>query len=411
LPEGRKPYWRLVERGLHVGYRRGPRGGVWFARRFVGQSTYAEIGLGAADDMSDADGVSIFNFAQAQEAARKWWQAEIRRTMGLEPKSEGPYTVADAIRDYLAARERKGSKGVTKDRSYANTRILPELGNIEVAKLTPAKLRRWHGELSTLPKMVRTKAKATRRATKEHSSDDGDAVRARRATANRVLTILKAALNHAYHEHHVASNEAWRRTKPFREVDAAVVRYLSGAECLRLVNACDPAFRDLVCAALLTGCRYGELAKMQTGDFNRDSGTVFIRKSKAGRARHVVLTEEGQRLLAGLTAGKTPQSLIFNRDDGAAWGPSHQKRPLEKASLRARIEPEATFHVLRHTYASTLAMRGVPMGVIAAQLGHSDTRMTEKHYAHLAPSYVADTIRAHFPTLGVGEHRSNVVSL
>ena len=42
------------------------------------------------------------------------------------------------------------------------------------------------------------------------------------------------------------------------------------------------------------------------------------------------------------------------------------------------------------------------MGVIAAQIGHSDTRMTEKHYAHLAPSYIADTIRAHFPTLGIG---------
>jgi integrase len=53
------------------------------------------------------------------------------------------------------------------------------------------------------------------------------------------------------------------------------------------------------------------------------------------------------------------------------------------------------------SYGSTLAMRGVPMGVIAEQLGHADTRMTEKHYAHLAPSYVADTIRAHFPALGI----------
>ena len=44
-------------------------------------------------------------------------------------------------------------------------------------------------------------------------------------------------------------------------------------------------------------------------------------------------------------------------------------------------------------------MNGVPMGVIAAQLGHADTRMTEKHYAHLAPSYIAETIRAHFPPL------------
>jgi integrase len=48
-------------------------------------------------------------------------------------------------------------------------------------------------------------------------------------------------------------------------------------------------------------------------------------------------------------------------------------------------------------------MQGVPFGVIARQLGHSDTRMTEKHYAHLAPNYVAETIRAKFPNLGITE--------
>ena len=72
-----------------------------------------------------------------------------------------------------------------------------------------------------------------------------------------------------------------------------------------------------------------------------------------------------------------------------------------EASQRAKIKPAISFHMLRHTHGSTLAMRGVPMGVIAEQLGHADTRMTEKHYVHLAPSYVADTIRAHFPTLGI----------
>jgi integrase len=45
----------------------------------------------------------------------------------------------------------------------------------------------------------------------------------------------------------------------------------------------------------------------------------------------------------------------------------------------------------------------VPMAVIARQLGHADTRMTEKHYAHLAPSYVAQTIRENFPVLGIGK--------
>jgi hypothetical protein len=43
------------------------------------------------------------------------------------------------------------------------------------------------------------------------------------------------------------------------------------------------------------------------------------------------------------------------------------------------------------------------MAVIARQLGHADTPMTEKHYAHLAPNYVADTIRGNFPRLASDE--------
>ena len=55
-------------------------------------------------------------------------------------------------------------------------------------------------------------------------------------------------------------------------------------------------------------------------------------------------------------------------------------------------------------------MSGAPLAVVAAQLGHSDTRMVEKHYGHLAPSYVADTVRAAFTSMGVVEE-FNVVLL
>jgi integrase len=237
-----------------------------------------------------------------------------------------------------------------------------------------------------------------------------DGTRKRRSTANRILTVLKAALNHAWKAGHIPSDDAWRRVKPFKGVETARVRYLSEAECVRLVNSCEPAFRNLVRGALLTGCRYSELANMQVADFNPDSGVITVRESKAGRPRHVVLTEEGQRLFATLTAGKLGIDPVFTRHDGAVWGKSHQLRPMQEVSVRAKIKPAISFHVLRHTYGSTAAMRGVPMGVIAEQLGHADTRMTEKHYAHLAPSYVADTIRAHFPTLGIGGDDS-VVSM
>jgi integrase len=112
------------------------------------------------------------------------------------------------------------------------------------------------------------------------------------ARMHRVLTILKAALNHAHHEAKCASDDGWRTVRAFREADAAQLRYLSDAEARRLANACPPRFPRfaLVTAALLTGCRYGELTVVTVDDFNPDAGTLRVRASKSRKPLHVVLT-------------------------------------------------------------------------------------------------------------------------
>ena len=80
--------------------------------------------------------------------------------------------------------------------------------------------------------------------------------------------MLKAALNLAFQEGRASSDEAWRRVKPFEKADAPKVRYLSDEESRRLVNACPADFRELVSAASLTGCRYGELSALNAADFD-----------------------------------------------------------------------------------------------------------------------------------------------
>jgi integrase len=393
-----EPYWRGLEKGFALGYRRRGRGGTWLARRRQADGAYAEHRIGTTDDLQDADGVAVLDYGQAQRAARAWWRAELRREEGHDMRA-GPYTVADAIADYLKELEGRGGKSVYETRRAAETHVLPPLGAALVGKLTAKKIEDWHRGLAAKPALARSKPGRKPNHRKADKSADG--LRKRRASANRILTVLKAALNHAWKSGHAESDDAWRRVKPFRAVETARVRYLSEAECVRLVNACEPAFRNLVRGAMLTGCRYSELASLCAADFNADAGVLIVRESKAGKPRHVVLTDEGQRFFARLTAGKLGSDPIFVRRDGHVWGKSHQLRPMRDACDRAKIKPAVSFHVLRHTHGSTLAMRGVPMGVIAEQLGHADTRMTEKHYAHLAPSYVADTIRAHFPTLGI----------
>jgi integrase len=228
--------------------------------------------------------------------------------------------------------------------------------------------------------------------------DDDD--RKRRASANRLWTILRAALNHAFHDSKIESDLAWRKVKPFKGVGAARVRYLTPAEAKRLINAADPEFRPLVRAGLDTGCRYGELVRLQCQDFDPAVGTIAIRKSKSGQPRHVVLTAEGAALFRDLTAGKPGDALILTRVDGEPWGDANQVRPMAEAVKRARITPAVSFHHLRHTWASLSIMNGVPLMVVARNLGHADTRMVEKHYGHLAASYIVDAIRQGAPSFG-----------
>ena len=206
-----------------------------------------------------------------------------------------------------------------------------------------------------------------------------------------MLTILKAALNRAFRSGKIATDTAWRRVEPFANANAARVQYLSVSEAQRLINACEPDFRLLVQAALQSGCRYGELAAFRVADFNPEAGTIHVRTSKSGKARHVVLTGEGVALFRQIAVGRGGDELLLHRADGGAWTTSCQSRPMKDACTRATIRPAISFHGLRHTWASLSVMAGVPLMVVAKNLGHSDTRMVEAHYGHLSHKPMSPT--------------------
>jgi integrase len=365
---------------------------------------------GRPDDVLDADGVTVLTWSQAQAEARKLFGRRAREAAGLEAEQrKGPYSVRDAVGDYLEwlSHHRK----TTRDSKYrAEALILPDLGDIGVDRLSAARLRKWHEGLAAAPARLRRSVEevlAGKMKGRDTDPNDAEATRRRRSTANRTLTILKAALNHAWREGKTPSDDAWRRIRPFPEADAARVRYLSTEEARRLLYACDEDFREIVEAALLIGARYGELAAVIVADFNRDIGTVHTRTSKAGKARHVVLNDEARALFERLTTGRGGDQRIFLKANGTMWGKSHQHRPLKVACERARISPPVDFHSLRHSWASLSIMAGAPLLVVAQNLGHADTRMVERHYGHLAQSFVADTIRRTAPTFGVS--RANTV--
>jgi len=210
-------------------------GRVWLAK-IVRDALRQQTTLGPADDALDPDGVLAVSFAQAQTKARDWLA-----TVTRPGKPLGPYTVREAIADYLAWFRATGRKSIKETEASAGAFILPKLGDDDVLLLTPARLREWHMKIAAAPPRLRTRP--GKKQNVRDTLDDPEAPRRRSATANRILTVLKAALNHAWREGKVASDDAWRRVAPFREADAARVRYLDRDECRRLVNASPQALR------------------------------------------------------------------------------------------------------------------------------------------------------------------------
>jgi len=80
------------------------------------------------------------------------------------------------------------------------------------------------------------------------------------------------------------------------------------------------------------------------------------------------------------------------------WLKDDAQGPIRKAYTAAGLEP-LTFHELRHTYASALINRGVPLVFVAQQLGHADTRMVEEHYGHLCETAKRDAIMTLAPRI------------
>ena len=397
-----KPHYRLLEPGLHIGYRKlkGRKGrpavaGTWVARHYVGGQSYLVEKIGTADDFSEADGIAILSFAQAQDKARAHMVKRVHEANGVS----GPLTVKAAVEAYLEFLE-GNRKSAVDSRHRAQVHIYPMLGNVEVASLTTDILRRWHvGLVKALPR-ARTKPGTSQKYRPFDGSEE--AVRRRRSSANRVLTILKAALNHAFNDGKVASDTAWRKLKPFRGVDAARVRYLTLEAAKRLINAADPeSGRPLVQAALQTGCRYGELAGLEVHDFSpHNGGTLAIRRSKPARRAMWCSPTKAPRFLRNWRPGEAAATSCSTERTANRGRPRIKAARWRKHASAPKSTLLSAFTACATRGPRFAVMAGVPLLVVARNLGHADTRMVEKHYGHLAPSYVADAIRAGAPRFG-----------
>jgi integrase len=401
------PYWWVFGRGRSLGYHKGLTVASWFARVRLKVGRYRQTRLGEADDMFPADGLTVLSFDQARQKAEEWCEMHANEASPRYLDHENhpvypdlppspPYTVAHAMVDYMKwyRENRSGFARIYYDsRSY----VLPRFGHLPVDQLTTQMIREWIDELAETPAKVRVRrGEPTQYKVKK---DDPEDRRRRRNTVNRTLAITKAAFNRAYEYGYVDSDLAWKRVKKFLRVEPTSPRYLEKEDCQKLIAACQPELRRFVVGALLSGCRVGELRSMRTADYLAALKRLLIRNAKGGRVRHISLSDQGAAFFAGLAKDRPANELMFVRANGRGWRPSSHHRPFHKATFKAGLPQNVAFHHLRHTYAAHAAMAGIPLQVIARQLGHADTRLVERLYAYVGSSYLDEVIRTKMPKL------------
>ncbi len=210
------------------------------------------------------------------------------------------------------------------------------------------------------------------------------------ATINREMATLKHALSKAVEWKLLrkTSREELTAIKKYQEPDGRL-RYLSGeAEAERLLQACDASLRPIVVTALHTGMRKGELLGLTWDCVDMTHGFIRLKQTKNGKARALPFNETLWGLFSGLRT-RQDVSYVFHDAAGNRW--NDIRHPFDEACVGAGFT-DFHFHDLRHSFASWLMMRGVPLATVSNLLGHTSPTMTLR-YAHLSPKHLTSAVR------------------
>ncbi len=196
------------------------------------------------------------------------------------------------------------------------------------------------------------------------------------ATINREINVLSKVFSYAVENELLAFNPC--RTVKALRMNNERTRYLTEDEQRRLLDVLKdcPLTKNIVFFAINTGMRRGEIFNLKWFDVDLGRKAVLVRQSKNGKPRTIPMNDEVYAMVHSLPK---VSAYVFPspKTNGRL---NNTKRSFEGAIKQAGIE-NFTFHDLRHTFATRLADKGVPLSVLAELLGHSDIRMT-KRYAH-----------------------------
>lgn len=194
---------------------------------------------------------------------------------------------------------------------------------------------------------------------------------------------------------------------------------LTREEVSALIGACSRTGsaglrnRALIAVLYRSGLRISEALALQPKDIDLASGAVAVLHGKGDKRRTVGIDQQAVAVLENWLErrrrlginGAAPIFCVLERGKlGAPMYSSYVRNSLKRLGRVAGIEKRVHPHGLRHTFASELAMEGVPLHVIRRLLGHNSLAVTARYIEHLAPWEVIQAIRLRPDWSGPSQH-------
>jgi len=217
------------------------------------------------------------------------------------------------------------------------------------------------------------------------------------ATVKHALCLVRQAYNKA------VKWRKWNGDNPckgveFPKLNNQSVRFLTREEASQLLDGLwkqSATLAQMASFALYGGLRFGEVCALTWSNVDEEHAIMTVLDAKNSQSRAIFITKPLREVIDALTRGEPEEPLFKNRKgESIKWLNRKFQWVVDDLGLNRGItdrRERATFHTLRHTYASWAVMEGTPLYVVGKAIGHKTTVMTQR-YAHLAP----DSLRAAF---------------
>lgn len=172
-------------------------------------------------------------------------------------------------------------------------------------------------------------------------------------------------------------HQSWNIPFPYAKRHKRLPVVLTRDEIARLLTSTKSSkHRLLLALAYGTGLRVSEVVNLQVADINLAELTLIVRGGKGNKDRISVLPDKLTRDLSNLIAGKVANDFVFESERGGKLNTRTAEAVFAKSLRLSKILKRASFHSLRHSFATHLLENGVDVRYVQELLGHADIATT-----------------------------------